>query len=193
MPRRAALHAPAQDKRGRFFLVTALKDTAVPFAKALAIRLGLKKGELRMAPPEAMPVYLGVASGAATPLAAAAPTARRVVLLLDERLRDAPFYIHPMTNARTVRVASAALNAFLEARGVRGYYADLSRTEFAIGPDNPPDLREAVAHVPEEKARGEMHAVPAGTDIKKERKAARCGRLPRPVASARACRQAGGA
>ena len=164
-----------QDGRNRYYLCTALHDTPVPFEKALGLRLGLKKGELRLAPPEAMSDILAVAPGAATPLATLAASARRVVLLLDTRLRDAPFAVHPMTNAKTICVTADALETYLTARGRTPHWADLSVTDFKIGPGCPPELKAAADSVPEERGqKGRSVGVAAGTDSKKEKKAARC-------------------
>lgn len=163
-----------QDNRNRFFLCTALQDTPVAFEKALGLRLGLKKGELRMASPAAMLEALGVGPGSATPVATCNPSANRVVLLLDSHLKDAPFIVHPMTNTKSVLTTAEQLTALLSAHGRSGHYVDLSVTDFVIGKDNPPDLKEVAASVAEEKSRGQSQGVVAGTDSKKEKKAARC-------------------
>jgi hypothetical protein len=163
-----------QDNRNRFFLCTALHDTPVPFEKALGLRLGLKKGELRMASPEAMLEVLGVGPGCATPVATCNPSATRVILLLDRHLKEAPFLVHPMTNTKSVITTAEQLTALLSAHGRVGYYVDLSVTDFVIGKDSPPDLKEVAATVAEEKIKGQSQGVAAGTDSKKEKKAARC-------------------
>jgi hypothetical protein len=164
-----------QDNRNRFFLCTALHDTPVPFEKALGLRLGLKKGELRLASGEQLHAALGVAPGAATPVAACAETASRVVVLLDTRLGDAPFVVHPTTNTQSVVVTADALEKLLQEHGRAGHFVDLAVTDFKVGPDSPPDLKAIAATVPEEKSRGEVKCVAAGVDTKKEKKAARCG------------------
>lgn len=162
-----------QDKRNRFFLCTALHDSPIPFEKALSLRLGLKKGELRMADADSMQASLLVGPGAATPIAACQPSATRVVALLDERLRDGPFLIHPLDNTQSVLVTSADIEAFFVAHGKKAHFVDLSKTDFVIGKDSPPDLKEVAATVAEEKSLGVSTGVAAGTDSQKEKKAAR--------------------
>lgn len=93
--------------------------------------MGLGKGGIRFAPNEALEPVLQVgdtppalaahhfsiaqvAPGSVTPLALVQPTARRVVLMLDERLRGAEsLLVHPLRNDRTVSMHSSELEAFL--------------------------------------------------------------------------------
>lgn len=124
-----------------------------------------------------MQEQLGVGPGSATPLAAAHPGADRVILLCDARLQEAPFLVHPLTNTQSVLISAAQLDTYLQKHGRQAHYTDLSLTEFRIGPDNPPDLKHIAAAVPEEKAKGESRGVAAGTDSKKEKKAARCAQV----------------
>lgn len=175
-PRHAANCARAvQDKRSRYFLCTALHDTEIPFEKALPLRLGLKKGELRLAPPEAMRDVLGVGAGAATPLATARESAARCVLLMDERLREGPFWVHPCVNDASVLVTAEQVSAYLKTHGREAHFTDLAVTQFATGPGCVPDLKAAADSVaPVKAAAGEAVGVAAGTDSKKAKKAARC-------------------
>jgi hypothetical protein len=160
-----------QDNRSRFFLCTAMHDTQIPFEKALCLRLGLKKGELRLAPAEALQEVLSVGPGAANPFASAHVSASRVVLLLDTRLQEAPFWVHPMVNDRSVLITSAELTKFLEKRGKRGHFVDLSVTQFAVGPGQAPDLKEIASTVPEMKVKGEVKNMASGTESKKVKEA----------------------
>jgi hypothetical protein len=163
--------SPLQDNRNRYFLITALQDAKIPL-KELGIRMGLKKNELRMAPAEALQETLQVLPGSANPLSACHDTASRVILLLDQGLKDGPFFIHPMTNTKTVKVTAEQLQQYLESRGKHCHWVDVSVTELQAGPDMQ-DLKAIVATVEEVKVRGEAKRTEKGTDSKKEKKAAK--------------------
>ncbi|KAH1213318.1 Prolyl-tRNA synthetase associated domain-containing protein 1 [Glycine max] len=64
-----------KDKKQRFYLVSALKDTKVDI-KVLSQRLGLGKGGLRMVPSEALGEILQVSLGCVTPFAVVNESAR---------------------------------------------------------------------------------------------------------------------
>lgn len=162
-----------QDNRSRYFLCTALQSTAVPFEKELGIRLGLKKHELRMAPADAMEATLQVQPGSANPLSACLATASRVILLLDQNLKDGPFFIHPMTNTQTVKVTAEQLQKYLEGQGKQVYWVDLSVTDLKSLPAMQ-DLKSIADTVEEVKVKGEGKGMEKGTDLKKEKKAAKC-------------------
>ena len=117
--------------------------------------------------------------GAATPIATVSKSADRVVLLLDTKLRDAPFLIHPNTNTQSILVTADRLEAYLQQHGRKAHFADLSvsLSEVKVGPDSPPELKAIANTVAEEKVKGEDKGVAAGTDSKKEKKAARCATL----------------
>ena len=167
---------PVQDNRSRYFLCTALQSTAVPFEKELGIRLGLKKNELRMAPAEAMEETLQVLPGSANPLSACHTTASRVIVLLDQNLKDAPFFIHPMTNTKTVKVSAEQLQKYVESQGKQVHWVDLSVTDLKSLPAMQ-DLKSIADTVEEIKVKGESKGTEKGTDSKKEKKAAKCAPL----------------
>lgn len=162
-----------QDNRSRFFLCTALQSTAVPFEKELCIRLGLKKNELKMAAEEALLETLQVPPGSVNPLAACQATAARVILLLDQSLKDGPFFIHPMTNTKTVKVTADQLQQYLERHGKQVHWVDLSVKDLkALSTQQ--DLKSIADTVAEQKVKGEAKGVAKGTDLKKQDKAAKC-------------------
>ena len=111
--------------------------------------------------------------GAATPIATVLKSADRVVLLLDTKLRDAPFLIHPNTNTQSVLVTADRLEVFLQQHGRTVHFTDLSSAGSKV-PDSPQDLKAIANTVAEEKSKGEDKGVAAGTDSKKEKKALRC-------------------
>jgi hypothetical protein len=162
-----------QDNRSRYFLCTALQSTAVPFEKELGIRLGLKKNELRMAPAEAMEATLQVLPGSANPLSACQGTASRVILLLDQNLKDGPFYIHPMTNTKTVKVSADQLQKYLESKGKQAHWVDLSVTDLT-SLSTMQDLKSIADTVEVIKVKGEAKGTEKGTNSNKEKKAAKC-------------------
>lgn len=175
-----------QDGRNRFYLCTALHSTAIPFEKTLAIRLGLKKNELRMAPAEAMLEVLKVGPGHATPLATCQSSADRVTVLLDQSLKEAPFFVHPLTNTKSIRISAEQLQKMLADHGRQANWVDFGVTDVKIGKDNPPDLKAIADLVPEMKTKAAGAAEPVkGTDSKKEKKAARCVSLLRPSDAAK--------
>eukprot|EP00250_Pteridium_aquilinum_P003590 c13898_g1_i1 orf=172-1110(+) len=128
-----------KDKKGRFYLVSALATTNVDL-KALSQRLGLGKGGLRMAPEDALQELLKVPLGSVTPLALINPSARSVILLLDHQYQNlSKLLFHPLINDLTLEMTSAELNMFLKSidRGLP--YVDLEAV-VAVGKDQPPDL-----------------------------------------------------
>eukprot|EP00892_Ulva_mutabilis_P001159 jgi/Ulvmu1/11043/UM007_0224.1 len=170
---RVAKNLFLKDNRNRLYLCTALHTTAVPFEKTLAVRLGLKKNELRMAPSEAMLEALKVGPGCATPLATGQPSAERVTLLLDQSLHDAPFFVHPLTNTKSLRISAQQLEAFLADRGRKAHWVDFGITDVKVGPNNPPDLKAIADLVPEMKVKAEATQAAKGSDAKKDKKAAK--------------------
>lgn len=125
-----------------------------------------------MAPAEAMEETMQVLPGSANPLSACLDTASRVILLLDQSLKDGPFYIHPMTNTKTVKVTAEQLQKYLESHGKQVHWVNLSKTELDRAP-NQADLKSIAATVEEIKVKGEAKGTDKGTDSKKEKKAAK--------------------
>lgn len=79
----------------------------------LAIRLGLKKAELKAASEEQLTAVLGVPAGSVTPIAVCRPTADRVLLLIDRGLQARPFLVHPMRNTMSIRITHTQLSEYL--------------------------------------------------------------------------------
>lgn len=72
------------------------------------------KGGLRFAPEELLDEVLKVPPGSVTPLAVAQPEAAKVVLLLDQRVKDqSKVIVHPLVNTCSLVMAPAALEAAL--------------------------------------------------------------------------------
>lgn len=126
-----------------------------------------------MGPAEAMLDALKVGPGCATPLATAQPSADRVTLLLDQSLQDAPFFVHPMSNTKSLRISAQQLEKFLADNGRKVNWVDFGITDVKIGPGNPPDLKAIADLVPEMKVKVEVAQAAKGTDAKKEKKAAK--------------------
>jgi hypothetical protein len=60
-------------------------------------------------------VWLQVEAGCVTPLAVANPSAKHVLLLLDNKLQGCgSFFVHPIVNSASVLLDSAGLDAFLK-------------------------------------------------------------------------------
>ncbi|KAF3776638.1 putative prolyl-tRNA synthetase associated domain-containing protein 1 [Nymphaea thermarum] len=94
----AVLTVEAQDKKHRFYIVSALATTPVDL-KVLSQRLGLGKGGLRKAPEEALQEILQVPLGSVTPFALVNESARSVGLLLDQGFKaQKSCFFHPLSN-----------------------------------------------------------------------------------------------
>jgi Ala-tRNA(Pro) deacylase len=104
------------DRKGRRFLVIAEKDTEIDL-KRLHRLIGAS-GRLSFGKPERLMALLGVEPGSVTPFGLMNDAGREVSVILDERLMaHAHVNFHPLTNARTTRLASADLLRFLAATG----------------------------------------------------------------------------
>ncbi|KAJ9508296.1 hypothetical protein QJQ45_011805 [Haematococcus lacustris] len=137
----ACMTVEAQDKKNRFYIISALAETKVDLS-VLSARLGTGKGGLRFAPEEAIPELLQVLPGSVTPLAVASPAAAKVVLLLDARIKSQDtVYVHPLVNSASLALSPTALDAALLALGRTPIYVDLS-LEPKIDKDHPPDLAQ---------------------------------------------------
>ncbi|KAF7114244.1 hypothetical protein RHSIM_RhsimUnG0094500 [Rhododendron simsii] len=125
-----------KDKKHRFYLVSALKDTKVDL-KVLSQRLGLGKAGLRMAPEEALPE---VPLGCVTPFALVNDSARHVSLLLDKGFKDCEScFFHPLSNDASISLNALDLDKFLKSLGKDPSYVDLEANP-SVGKDQPPDL-----------------------------------------------------
>jgi hypothetical protein len=136
---------------------------------------------------------LGVAPGAATPLALAHPPAAGVVLLLDSRLRgEARLFVHPGVNTASTALPPAQLEAFLRRLGREPTYVDLEAAP-RIDKDNPPDLKHvadgaAPMVAPDDGAAAPAPAAPAPSKADKKKAAASAAA----AAALKAGRAAGG-
>ncbi|CAO2816355.1 unnamed protein product [Amaranthus hypochondriacus] len=128
-----------KDKKHRFYIVSALKETKVDM-KVLSVRLGLGKGGLRMAPEEALGEILQVPLGCVTPFALVNESARHVSLLLDQGLKSQRRVIfHPLSNDTSIALSTDCLDKFLKLLGRDPAYVDLEANP-PVGKDQPPDL-----------------------------------------------------
>mmetsp|Transcript_10571 Transcript_10571/g.38849 ORF Transcript_10571/g.38849 Transcript_10571/m.38849 type:complete len:311 (+) Transcript_10571:108-1040(+) len=139
-----------KDKKGKYYLLSALVDTKVDM-KSLSIRLGHGKNGLRMAPLEDMTGILGVPEGCATPFAAANVASKEgFMLLLDQQFKGGLCLFHPNANDATVAVSTGDLETFLKATGVQYCFIDVEAAP-VVGPGITPDLAH-LATLPEELA-----------------------------------------
>ncbi|KAL7176434.1 hypothetical protein ACSBR2_029882 [Camellia fascicularis] len=129
-----ALTVEAQDKKHRFYVVSALADTKVDL-KVLPQRLGLGKAGLRMAPEEALPEILQVPLGCVTPFALVNDSARHV-LLMDKGFKGQECcFFHPLLNDTSISLRVHNLDKFLKSIGKDPTYASPS-----VRKDQPPDI-----------------------------------------------------
>ncbi|KAL6214962.1 hypothetical protein ACLB2K_014394 [Fragaria x ananassa] len=137
------LTVEAQDKKSRFYIVSALADTKVDL-KVLSVRLGLGKGGLRMAPEEALGEILQVPLGSVTPLSLVNESARNVSLLLDQKFKSQKFcFFHPLSNDMSISLTTTGLDKFLKSIKRDPSYVDLEANP-SVGKDQPPDLASLV-------------------------------------------------
>ncbi|KVH88171.1 YbaK/aminoacyl-tRNA synthetase-associated domain-containing protein [Cynara cardunculus var. scolymus] len=133
----------AQDKKHRFYIVSALADTKVDL-KVLSQRLGLGKGGLRMAPEEALAEILQVPLGCVTPFALLNESAQHVSLLLDQGFKTQECcFFHPLSNDTSISLHIQDLDMFLKSVGRVVAYVDLEANP-PVGKDQPPDLAALV-------------------------------------------------
>ncbi|EFH67558.1 hypothetical protein ARALYDRAFT_891410 [Arabidopsis lyrata subsp. lyrata] len=114
-----------QDKKHRYYIVSAMVDTKVDM-KVLSQRLGLGKGGIRMAPEEALGELLQVSLGCVTPFAVVNESSRDVSLLLDQKFKNQTRCIfHPLSNDVSVSLNTLGLDKFLKSIGRDPVYVDL--------------------------------------------------------------------
>jgi Ala-tRNA(Pro) deacylase len=106
----------ARDRKARrHFLVVAAPEYAVDL-DLLGGLLGTTK--LGFASPERLQEYLGITPGAVSLLALVNDTARRVEVVIDDALWQAPeICCHPLVNTETLVVNHAGIEKFLAATG----------------------------------------------------------------------------
>lgn len=131
-----------KDKKGRLYIVTALPTTKVELPK-LSARLGCGKGGLRFAPDDLLSSVLSVEPGCVTPLSLATPSAREVILLLDEEIRrQGAVCVHPLENSASLVMTIDEIERFLRSHlvGKEPVWVDFKAAP-VVDRDHPPDLK----------------------------------------------------
>lgn len=120
-----------RNKKGAMWLVTSLEDRPLDLKKLGELLGG---GRLSFGSAERLMRHLGVVPGAVTPMAIVNDPEGAVTLVLDAGLleRD-PVNVHPLTNNRTMALASADLIRFAEAVGHPPQIVDLAQVERDAG------------------------------------------------------------
>ncbi len=120
-----------RNKKGAMWLVTSLEDRPLDLKKLGELLGG---GRLSFGSAERLMRHLGVVPGAVTPMAIVNDPGGAVTLVLDAGLleRD-PVNVHPLTNDRTMALASADLIRFAEAVGHPPQIVDLAQVERDAG------------------------------------------------------------
>ena len=120
-----------RNKKGAMWLVTSLEDRPLDLKKLGELLGG---GRLSFGSAERLMRHLGVVPGAVTPMAIVNDPEGAVTLVLDAGLleRD-PVNVHPLTNDRTMALASADLIRFAEAVGHPPQIVDLAQVERDAG------------------------------------------------------------
>lgn len=105
-----------KDKKDNFFLVTVDEDAEVDL-KQIHHVIGAAS-RVSFGRPEALMELLGVVPGAVTAFGVINDTEKRVKLVLDEGLMQAPVInAHPLTNEATTSITASDLLAFARATG----------------------------------------------------------------------------
>jgi Ala-tRNA(Pro) deacylase len=114
-----------RDGKKNFFLFVTEESASINL-KALAKRIGAKAG-LSFGSPDALLAYLGITPGSVSVLAAINDTARKVMVVLDERLlQGSPINCHPLINSRTTSLTRQQLETFLDRLGRKPLYVSLA-------------------------------------------------------------------
>jgi Ala-tRNA(Pro) deacylase len=104
-----------KDAKARLWLVVAPADRRVDL-KRLPERIG--SARLSFGSAELLEQVLGVRPGSVTPFALVNDAARRVSLVLDRAMMDAPLLnFHPLSNDRTTTIATPDFRRFLASTG----------------------------------------------------------------------------
>jgi Ala-tRNA(Pro) deacylase len=105
-----------KDKKGRFFLVTAVESTVIDL-KRLHETIG-GSGRVSFGSAEQLMAHLGVEPGSVTALAVVNDTAGAVTMILDARLLEFErVNCHPLVNTMTTGMARDDLVRFLTEAG----------------------------------------------------------------------------
>ena len=107
-----------KDKKGNFYLVSALHDTDTT-TKKIETHYGIKSGTLRLvADADLLMGYLGVVKGQVSPFCAINDAGGKVKVVLDAHFQAFDtLCFHPMDNAATMSVTTSDLLKFLQACG----------------------------------------------------------------------------
>ena len=113
-----------EDKLRKAWLVCADQASAIDL-KRLPAAIG--SARLSFGSPALLAERLGVTPGSVTLFALANDPRRRVRLVLDRRLAEAPrVNFHPLVNTATLGIDQAGLRRFLAAHGVRPMVVDFA-------------------------------------------------------------------
>ncbi len=105
-----------KDKKGRYFLVTALQDAEINL-KTIHTLIGAK-GRVSFGNADKLMEYLGVVPGSVTAFGAINDDAGQVQVVLDRSLMDHDMInAHPLRNDATTTIARDDLLRFLESTG----------------------------------------------------------------------------
>lgn len=114
-----------KDKKGEFWLVTALWDTVIDL-KTLPARINAAR--LSFGSADALKALLGVVPGSVTPLALINDKKRQVRFVLDARILQCSIVnCHPLENDKTTGLAPKDLLKFLENMGYHPVIVDFAR------------------------------------------------------------------
>lgn len=103
-----------KDKKGKFYLLTAIHSTETSFKKLQSFLPG-HGGGIRQASEELLPELLGVTRGAVTPFALVNDPTHKVQFLLDKNVLCAEkVLVHPMENTSTMELLTTDLVKFLQ-------------------------------------------------------------------------------
>jgi Ala-tRNA(Pro) deacylase len=107
-----------KDKKGNFYLVSALHDTDTT-TKKIETHYGIKSGTLRLvADADILMGYLGVVKGQVSPFCAANDSGGKVKVVLDAHFQSfETLCFHPLDNAATMSVSTSDMLKFLQACG----------------------------------------------------------------------------
>jgi Ala-tRNA(Pro) deacylase len=117
-----------RDGKKNFFLFVTDESAAIELKK-LAKKIGAKGG-LSFGSADALLEHLGITPGAVSLLALVNDEARKVTLVLDAELRQAPtINCHPLVNTRTTSLSQEALAKFLALVSRDAAYVSLADEE----------------------------------------------------------------
>jgi Ala-tRNA(Pro) deacylase len=101
-----------KDKKGGYWLLTALEDTQVDLRIAASL---LQAPRFSFAKAEELDRYLGIVPGAVSPLAAVNDASGQVCVVLERRVTELSLLnCHPLRNDQTTTIAVADLLKFLQ-------------------------------------------------------------------------------